>query len=62
MARTRERRRRGRAIAMMELGPVEQRKLIALGYLSPSARGSKGEAYDAALVAFVSDALAEESV
>jgi hypothetical protein len=47
---------------MMELGPVEQRKLIALGYLSPSARGSKGEAYDAALVAFVSDALAEESV
>ena len=47
MARMRERRRRGIAIAKVRLGPIEQRALIALGYLEADLAGDKGPAFDA---------------
>ena len=62
MARMRERRRRGIAIARARLGPIELRKLIALGYLEAGVAGDKGPAFDHAATAYLSDKLAEESV
>ena len=62
MARTRERRRRSIAIAKVRLGPVERKKLIALGYLGSDVSGHKGPAFDVAAEAYLSDKLAEESV
>ena len=62
MARMRERRRRGIAIARARLGPIELRKLIALGYLEADVAGDKGPAFDHAATAYLSDKLAEESV
>jgi len=54
MARTRERRRRGIAIARARIGPIERKKLIALGYLESDV--------DHAATAYLSDKLVEESV
>ena len=48
MARTRERRRRSIEIAKVRLGPVERKKLIALGYLGSDVSGHKGPAFDVA--------------
>lgn len=59
MRRLRQRRRRGRAVAYVELDPIEIRKLVALGYLEPAASGDKGPVFDAAAEAFLSDKLAE---
>jgi hypothetical protein len=42
MARTRARRRRGRLLATVEIGPIEFRKLAALGYLDAEAPRKKG--------------------
>ena len=55
MARMRERRRRGIAIAKVRLGPIEQRALIALGYLEADLAGDKGPAFDRAAEAYLSD-------
>ena len=62
MARTRERRRGGIAIARVRLGPVERKKLIALGYLDADVAGDKGPPFDRAAEACLSDKLAEVSV
>ena len=62
MARMRERRRRGIAIAKVRLGPIEQRALIALGYLEADLTGDKGPAFDVAAETYLSDKAAEESV
>ena len=62
MARMRERRRRSIAIAKVRLGPVERKKLIALGYLGADVAGDKGPAFDVAAEAYLSDRLAEEFV
>ena len=62
MARTRERRRRGEAIAKLRLDPVERKKLIALGYLDADVADDKGPPFDRAAEAYLSDKLAEESV
>ena len=60
--RMRRRRRRGRAVARVELDPIEIKKLVALGYLDPSTAGDKGPGFDAAAEAYLSDKLAEEPV
>ena len=60
MARMRERRRRGIAIAKVRLGPIERKKLIALGYLGADVAGDKSPAFDEAAEAYLSDKLAEE--
>lgn len=63
MARTRDRRRRGQAIAKVRIDTVERQKLVALGYLDHSLIGDeKGPAIDAAVEAYLSDKLAEEPV
>jgi hypothetical protein len=59
MRRLRRRRRRGRAAAYVELDPIEIKKLVALGYLDPTASGDKGPAFDAAAEAYLSDRLAK---
>jgi hypothetical protein len=46
----------------VRLGPVERKKLIALGYLGSDVAGDKGPAFDVAAEAYLSDKLAEESV
>ena len=62
MTRMRERRRRSIAIAKVRLGPVERKKLIALGYLGTDVGGDKGPALDVAAEAYLWDKLAEESI
>ena len=46
----------------MRLGPVERKKLIALGYVDADVAGDKGPPLDRAAEAYLSDKLAEESV
>ena len=64
VAKHRQRRRRGRAIAYIELDPVEIKKLVALGYLDAASadEGDKGAAFDEAAGLFLSDKLAEERI
>ncbi len=63
MARTRERRRRGQVLATVRIDRIELRKLAALGYLDQSLIGAeKGPALDAALEAYFSDKLADETL
>ncbi|MGA8820115.1 MAG: hypothetical protein WB624_22740 [Xanthobacteraceae bacterium] len=50
------------ANAKVRLGPVERKKLIALGYLRSDVAGNKGPAFDVAAEAYLSDRLAEEFV
>jgi hypothetical protein len=61
--RTRERRRRGQAVATVRIDRIERQKLAALGYLDPSLLAAeKGPAIDAAVEAYLSDKLLKESV
>lgn len=60
--RTRERRRRGQAFAVVRLDRLERRKLVALGYLDASSvDAEKGPAIDGAAEAYLSDRLWDES-
>ena len=54
----RERRQRSKAIAKVRLGPVERRKLSALGYLEDGVAGDKGPAFDVAAEGYFSEKLA----
>lgn len=56
--RTRRRRRLGRAVAQLEIDPIEIRKLQALGYLPGDVVGDKGAAFDEAAGLLLSDTLA----
>jgi len=49
-----------RAVARIELDPIEVKKLVALGYLDPAARGDKEPAFDASAGTYLSDKLAGE--
>lgn len=60
MKRTRERRRRGQALAKIKVDREEVRKLVALGYLPKTlVMIDKGVALDKAVEAFLSDQFAE---
>jgi hypothetical protein len=61
--RTRERRRRGQAVATVRVDRIERQKLAALGYLDRSLLAAeKGSAIDTAVEAYLSDKLLEESL
>lgn len=62
MKRTRERRRRGQALAKVRIDRGEVLKLVTLGYLPKSLiLIDKGVALDKAVEAFLSDQFAEVS-
>ena len=60
---TRERRRRGQALATIRVDRIERQKLVELGYLDRSLLGAdKGPALDVAVEAYLSDRLAAEAL